>query len=183
MDSKTRTQLSKFLSLVLRHEPQAIGISLDPSGWVEVDTLLTAMAKHGKRVTMDQLQTVVATNEKNRFTFSEDGQRIRASQGHSVEIDLGYQPATPPEVLYHGTVAKFLPSIREIGLIKRERHHVHLSMNQLTAEAVGQRRGKPVVLKIRAGEMHRDGILFYLSANGVWLTDHVPAKYLDLPSS
>lgn len=171
---------SKFLSLVLRHRPGLIGIELDPAGWVSVAELLRACREHGRAITADELRRVVAGNDKRRFAFSEDGERIRASQGHSVAVDLGYTPADPPEFLYHGTVEKFLPSIREGGLKKGERHHVHLSPDEETARRVGRRRGRPFVLKVESGRMHRDGHAFFLSANGVWLTDHVPPAYLDL---
>lgn len=169
---------SKFLSLVLRHRPELIGIELDPAGWVSVSELLRACREHGRAITADELREVVAGNDKRRFAFSEDGERIRASQGHSVAVELGYTPADPPEFLYHGTIAKFLPSIREGGLKKGERHHVHLSPDEETARRVGQRRGRPVVLKVESGRMQRDGHAFYLSANGVWLTEHVPPAYL-----
>jgi len=169
---------SKFLSLVLRHRPEMIGIALDPAGWVSVAELLRACAAHGHKITPDELRELVASSDKQRFAFSEDGELIRASQGHTVTVDLGYSPATPPEVLYHGTVEKFLPSIRKSGLKKGDRHHVHLSPDEETARRVGQRRGRPFILKIESGRMHRDGHAFFLSANGVWLTEHVPPAYL-----
>lgn len=179
MNQKT-TKISKFLSLVLRHQPEAIGIALDPAGWVEVSALLEAMRRHGRGISETELREVVETNDKKRFCFSDDGLRIRASQGHSVEVELGYEPAEPPEELFHGTVERFLDPIRREGLRKGDRHHVHLSPDRPTAERVGQRRGRPVILTIRAGQMHRDGLAFFLSANGVWLTDHVPAEYIEL---
>lgn len=172
---------SKFLSLVLRHEPGKIGIELDPAGWVDVGHLLQALAKHGSPLTREELQTIVDTSDKKRFAFSDDGERIRASQGHSVEVELGYQPSVPPPVLYHGTVDRFLPSIRKIGLIKGQRHHVHLSPDTETAGKVGARRGRPVILKINAASMANEGILFYFSANGVWLTDAVPPRFIEFP--
>lgn len=181
MNSNQTTKTSRFLSLVLRHEPEKIGIALDAAGWVDVSTLLDAMARHGRRLGEAELRAVVADNDKKRFAFSDDGLRIRASQGHSVEVELGYAPATPPEVLYHGTVEKYLPSIRVSGLAKGERHDVHLSADPGTADKVGQRRGRAIILTIRAGQMHRDGHAFFVSANGVWLTEHVPAGYLDIP--
>lgn len=173
---KVRT--SKFLSLVLRHRPELIGITLDPAGWVSVEELLRACRAHGRAITLDELRDVVAGNDKQRFAFSEDGELIRASQGHSVAVELGYSPAAPPELLYHGTIEKFLPSIREGGLNKGERHHVHLSPDEETARRVGGRRGRPFILKIESGRMHRDGHPFFLSANGVWLTEHVPSAYI-----
>jgi len=173
---------SKFLSLVLRHEPGEIGITLDEQGWVGVDELLEALNAHGHALDFETLEQVVDTNDKKRFAFSEDGEMIRASQGHSVEVDLGYEPATPPEVLHHGTVGRFLDGIRKDGIRKGQRHHVHLSPSTATASQVGQRRGSPVLLAVRAAEMHAAGHEFHLSANGVWLTDHVPAKFIDFPT-
>jgi len=172
---------SKFLSLVLRHRPQAAGVELDAAGWVEVEKLLAGCAKAGRAITRGQLEEVVATNDKKRFELSDDGTRIRASQGHSVEVELGYEPAEPPELLYHGTIARNLVSIRAGGLLRGARHHVHLSADRRTAESVGGRRGRPVVLVVLAARMHADGHAFYLSTNGVWLTEHVPVEYLRFP--
>ncbi len=173
--------ISKFLSLVLRHKPEEIGITLDPDGWTDVGELLEAMRRHGRGISRETLDEVVATNDKKRFALSPDGLRIRASQGHSVEVDLGLQPVEPPEVLYHGTVERFLASIRGQGLLKGNRQHVHLSADRATAEKVGLRRGKPVVLVVESGRMHQAGREFFLSANGVWLTDSVPPEYLRFP--
>jgi putative RNA 2'-phosphotransferase len=181
MPKPDQIQVSKFLSLVLRHQPELIGIKLDEAGWAEVDALLTAMAAHQRAISRNQLQQIVAESDKQRFAFSDDGQKIRASQGHSVEVELGYAAAKPPERLYHGTVEKFLASIRQAGLIKGSRHHVHLSSDWATAMQVGARRGKPVVLVVRCQEMHAAGISFFISANGVWLTDHVPPEHIDFP--
>ncbi len=181
MDTKQATHISKFLSLVLRHQPQQIGITLDAAGWVPVSELLDAMLAHRFALTREELEEVVATSEKKRFAFSDDGLRIRASQGHSVEVELGYQPATPPALLFHGTVDRFLDSIRRAGLLKGKRHHVHLSDERDTAEKVGQRRGRPIVLTVRAADMVQDGLAFFKSANGVWLTDHVPVQYIEFP--
>lgn len=183
MDPKRATTVSKFLSLVLRHEPSRASIRLDPAGWVEVGDLLAGCARAGMAITPEELDEVVRTNEKQRFAFSEDGLRIRASQGHSVEVELGYEPAVPPETLYHGTIAKFLDSIHAQGLLKGERHDVHLSESPETATAVGQRRGQPIILRVHAGRMHRDGHTFRRSANGVWLTDSVPAAYVSFPTA
>ncbi len=169
---------SKFLSLVLRHRPDVIGIELDAEGWVAVEELLTACAKHGRAISREQLEAAVRTNDKQRFAYSADGNRIRANQGHSLPIDLGLVPEEPPELLYHGTVPQFLEAIRREGLIKGKRHHVHLSADVPTATNVGQRRGQPIVLAIEAGRMFRDGHAFYRSENGVWLTDAVPAAYV-----
>jgi putative RNA 2'-phosphotransferase len=175
------TRISKFLSLVLRHEPQRIGIVLDDAGWTDVAALLEAAAAHGVVITRDELAHVVATSDKQRFAL--DGDRIRANQGHSVEVDLALPPATPPALLYHGTVERVLHGIRELGLLKRERHHVHLSPDVATANKVGGRRGKPVVLAIRAGEMASAGHAFFCSENNVWLVEHVPPQFIDFPDS
>lgn len=177
---KRIVQVSKYLSLVLRHKPEEIGIALDSAGWVEVDRLLDALAAKGLPVSREELEFVVANNDKKRFAFSGDGLRIRASQGHSIEVDLQYEPCEPPEILYHGAPERFLDPIRAQGLLKGKRQHVHLSGDRDTAATVGQRRGKPVILLIRAGEMRRAGHLFYRSANGVWLTEHVPPSFLEI---
>lgn len=174
--------ISKFLSLVLRHEPQAIGIVLDSAGWISVDELLAAWARHKSPLTREHLERIVATSDKKRFAFSEDGQRIRANQGHSVAVELDYKEQVPPETLFHGTATRFLDSIKSGGLVKGARHHVHLSIEHTTAVAVGVRHGKPVVLTARSGDMHRAGHHFYLSANGVWLVDQVPAAFIGFPS-
>jgi putative RNA 2'-phosphotransferase len=169
-------KVSKYLSKHLRHQPERIGLTLDKGGWVEIDTLLAATAAHGFRITRDELEHVVADNDKQRFAV--EGTRIRASQGHSVEVDLGLPPATPPPFLYHGTVARYLDAIRAEGLRPMNRHDVHLSLDRETATRVGARRGRPVVLTVDAGAMHRDGHVFHVSANGVWLTKAVPPQYL-----
>lgn len=179
---KRYTAISKFLSLILRHKPEVVGIELDKQGWVAIDVLLAACAAHGRALSRTDLDYVVANNNKQRFAVSADGQRIRASQGHSVAVNLGYEVAEPPELLYHGTAVQNLPSIRRQGLVKGKRHHVHLSADKTTATAVGQRHGKPVVLTVKAGEMARAGFLFFLSANGVWLTETVPYAYMDEPT-
>lgn len=181
MDGKRAVKISKFLSLVLRHEPEKIGVALDSAGWVGVRDLLDAMAKHGFPVGEVELKHIVETSDKKRFAFSDDGLRVRASQGHSVDVELGYEPATPPDVLYHGTVPQFLNSIRAKGLIKGQRHHVHLSKDIEAATKVGDRRGKAVILAVDAAAMAGDGFTFFVSANGVWLTDHVPERYLTFP--
>jgi len=181
MTEKEIIRTSKFLSLVLRHEPHRVGLYLDSAGWVAVDELLRAINAHGTALTLGQLQHIVASSDKKRFAFSEDGQRIRASQGHSVEVDLQYQPQVPPETLYHGTPERFVASIQASGLNKGQRHHVHLSIDAATASKVGERRGRPVVLKVRAGEMHQAGHTFFLAANGVWLVEHVPTQFIEFP--
>jgi putative RNA 2'-phosphotransferase len=181
MNERERTERSKFLSLVLRHAPEKIGLALDSAGWVEVEALLAACRRHGRAMERTELEEIVATNEKKRFAFSEDGRRIRASQGHSVEVKLGYVAETPPAKLYHGTATRFLEAIRAEGLRKGERHHVHLSADEKTAHSVGTRHGKPVVLVVEAGEMLARGHSFFRSENGVWLTEHVPAEFLGFP--
>jgi putative RNA 2'-phosphotransferase len=171
-------KISKFLSLVLRHQPELIGITLDSAGWVSVSELLRACQAHGQSLTLAKLHEVVASNDKQRFSLSEDGQKIRANQGHSISVELGYSPSIPPDILYHGTVEKFLPDIRAEGLKKGARHHVHLSPDLETARRVGQRRGKPIILKVESGRMYQHGRQFFRSENGVWLTEHVPPEYL-----
>ncbi|MEM8486775.1 MAG: RNA 2'-phosphotransferase [Bacteroidota bacterium] len=171
--------ISKFLSRVLRHKPKLIGITLDDAGWIGVDELLRAMEAAGKPLSLEDLKAVVRTNDKQRFAFNEDETKIRANQGHSIKtIDLGLTPQAPPAILYHGTVAKYLESIKRQGLQKRSRQHVHLSPDIETATRVGSRRGTPILLEIDAAHMHADGYAFYLSANGVWLTDHVPPQFI-----
>ena len=174
-------KISKFLSLVLRHQPESIGITLSGDGWVRVEDLLRAMEAHGLGVSLEELRSVVETSDKQRFSFSPDGTSIRANQGHSIHVDLGYESSTPPEILYHGTTERFLPSIRQQGLLKGKRHDVHLSEQRETATAVGSRYGRPVVLKIASQQMNKDGHLFFRSANGVWLTRHVPVDYIEFP--
>ena len=181
MDEKQRTRTSKFLSLVLRHEPHRIGLQLDANGWASVEELLSSSRRHGVPLDRTDLEEIVATNDKKRFSFSDDGQRIRANQGHSVPVELGYSATVPPARLYHGTATRFLESIRSKGLSKGERHHVHLSKDPETARKVGQRHGKPVVLTVSAEAMQRAGHIFFLSENGVWLTEHVPAEFIEFP--
>ncbi len=181
MNDKQKKTISKFMSLVLRHNPGKIGVTLDIAGWVSVEALLDGCKDARRGITREQLDEVVATNDKKRFEFSPDGLRIRASQGHSVEVNLGYEPGEPPAVLYHGTASRNLPAIRQKGLIKGKRHHVHLSAETATAVSVGTRYGRPVVLEIEARRMAADGFEFFLSTNGVWLVDSVPPKYLTIP--
>jgi putative RNA 2'-phosphotransferase len=177
--SKLLKTQSKFLSLVLRHSPQKIGIVLDKNGWVSVSSLLKAASANGQNISLERLSEIVEDNDKQRFSFSEDGQRIRANQGHSIkEVDLQLAPVRPPKFLYHGTVDKFIPLIQESGLKKMNRQHVHLSSTVETASTVGARRGKPVILSVQAEEMHESGHQFYLSKNNVWLTDNVPWKFI-----
>lgn len=178
MPKDQSTKTSKFLSLVLRHQPELIGITLDPAGWVPVSELLQACQTHGQTLALNELREVVASSDKQRFSFSEDGSKIRANQGHSVPVDLGYSPGIPPSILYHGTVEKFLPAIKEEGLKKGARHHVHLSPDEETAKSVGGRRGRPLILRVESGRMQQEGHEFFQSANGVWLTEYVPPEYL-----
>lgn len=169
---------SKFLSLLLRHKPEKIGLTLDENGWADVEELIAKANAQGKRLTRELLDRVVAENDKKRFAFSEDGKRIRASQGHSVEVDLALSPQVPPETLFHGTATRFLDSIKQQGLIPGNRQHVHLSLLQETAVSVGKRHGKVVVLVVQAGAMQRAGHKFFVSENGVWLTERVPVEFL-----
>ncbi len=177
---KKQIKISKFLSYVLRHKPDAIGLELDANGWVSVERLIQSANASGQTLTRELLETVVRTNDKKRFAFSDDGLKLRASQGHSIDIELGLKPQMPPEYLYHGTANRFRDSILASGLNPGNRKHVHLSTDVKTATQVGQRHGKPIVLLVRAAEMQGAGYSFFLSANGVWLTDSVPAQYLDL---
>jgi len=178
MSEKRLITISKYLSKYLRHAPEELGLTLQTGGWVAVDDLLAATSENRFPITFDELVEVVETSDKKRFSFDGTGESIRANQGHSVEVDLQLEEAVPPEVLYHGTVGQFLPSIMSEGLNKGRRHHVHLSKDVETACKVGSRRGKPVILSVDARGMHREGHRFYLSANGVWLADTVPPIYL-----
>lgn len=181
MKDRDLTQSSKFLSLILRHEPAKFGLNLDEAGWTEVEALLAACRRHGRAFDRALLEQIVATNDKKRFSFDETGTRIRANQGHSVDVDLGYEAASPPALLYHGTATRFVASIRAEGLKKMARHHVHLSGDETTAHAVGQRHGKPAVLAIDAAAMAGAGFAFFISTNKVWLVEHVPAAFIRFP--
>jgi putative RNA 2'-phosphotransferase len=178
MDTKRMVRVSKYLSLHLRHQPEALGLVLQEGGWVEVAELLAACARKHFPIEQDELKEVVANNDKKRFAFDDSGTRIRANQGHSVEVDLQLEPRDPPALLYHGTPERSVGVILENGLLKMERHHVHLSATTAEAIKVGQRRGKPVVLQVDAAGLHAGGGVFYLSTNGVWLVDQVPPAYL-----
>jgi putative RNA 2'-phosphotransferase len=171
-------KISKFLSKHLRHQPEGLGLTLAPGGWVDVDELLAACAKRNMRLTREELNEVVAKNNKRRFSFDAAGTRVRANQGHSVEVDLHLEPASPPDVLYHGTGHRALEAIRREGLRRMARHHVHLSRDTETARAVGARHGRPAVFAVDAAKMQKAGYTFYCSANGVWLVECVPPEYL-----
>lgn len=178
MTPQQLTAASKFLSLVLRHKPSTIGLELDAAGWARVDDLLARAGAAGHTLSRALLEEIVASSDKKRFAFSEDGLRIRANQGHSIDVELGLPPVLPPPSLFHGTASRFLGAIRAEGLSKRKRHHVHLSESRETAMAVGGRYGEPVLLTVDAGRMAAEGFLFFRSDNNVWLTDHVPPAYL-----
>ncbi|MFI0930329.1 RNA 2'-phosphotransferase [Streptomyces sp. NPDC021019] len=180
MDERRTVKVSKYLSKHLRHQPERIGLTLDENGWVAVEELLRAAALHGSAISRAELDHVVTANDKRRFTICRgvEGDRIRAHQGHTVAVDLGLPPAEPPAYLYHGTVARVMDAIRTEGLRPMARHHVHLSPDRETATRVGARRGRPLVLTVDAGAMHRAGHVFRVSANGVWLADAVPPRFL-----
>ncbi len=179
ISEKQNIKISKFLSLVLRHKPETIQIQLDDNGWVSVSELIEKLNNNGKEIDLEVLEYVVKTNSKKRFAFNGDKTKIRASQGHSLQIDLKIKPIIPPDKLYHGTSEKFLDSILKSGLEKRNRQHVHLSSDIETAMKVGQRNGKPVILEIQTKKMNKDGLKFYLSENNVWLTEYVPIEYIE----
>ena len=179
MNQQQERKFSKFLSLILRHNPGKIGLKLDQHGWASVPDLIEKVNQARKQaVSLSDLEQVVANDNKQRYNFNADKSCIRANQGHSINIDLGLESQTPPAVLYHGTASRFVDSIMEKGLLSGSRQHVHLSLDVETATIVGKRHGKPVILKIDTAKMSADGHLFYLSDNNVWLTDHVPVKYL-----
>jgi putative RNA 2'-phosphotransferase len=172
---------SRFLSKVLRHAPESVGLALDEAGWAEVEALMAAARRAGVALDRPTLERVVAENDKKRFAFSADGRLIRASQGHSVGVELGLEPVEPPEVLFHGTADRNVEPILREGLRPGRRTHVHLSADEATAVTVGRRHGRPVVLRVAAGRLHRAGHPFYRSDNGVWLTPSVPPDAIDLP--
>jgi putative RNA 2'-phosphotransferase len=180
MTPKQLVTVSKFLSKHLRHEPEALGLTLTEGGWIEVESLLAACAAHGFPISRDQLDEVVRTSDKQRFSFDDTGTRIRANQGHSTPVDLKLEPIAPPALLYHGTPEKNVTVITAFGLLKMKRHHVHLSPDVETARKVGARRGRPVIFTIDSAAMHAQGHPFYCSENGVWLTDRVPPEFLRL---
>lgn len=178
MNNSRLVKISKYLSKHLRHQPERIGLTLTPGGWVSVDELLAACAKHQFPINRAQLNEVVASNDKKRFSFDSTGTLIRANQGHSIEVDLQLNPTVPPDILYHGTGHGAVESILQKGLCKMSRHHVHLSKDMATARTVGARHGRPVVFAVDAAAMHVADYTFYCSENGVWLVDNVPPEYL-----
>ena len=179
MKKMSNDSMSKFISLILRHRPEAAYIELDEHGWAEVDKLIEGIRRTGKRINRELLEEIVRTDNKQRYSFNEDKTYIRANQGHSVPVDVGLKEQEPPVFLYHGTAVGFLASIEREGLKPMGRLYVHLSKDVETAVNVGKRHGKPVVLKIHSGDMHRDGQAFYLSENGVWLTKKVVPGYFE----
>lgn len=180
MNTKEEKRISKFLSLLLRHQPDIINLKLDDNGWANVDELIIKSALKRVKFTFEELEQVVANNDKQRFAFNDDKTKIRANQGHSLKtVDLQLQAEIPPHILYHGTVAKFMQAIKQNGLQKQSRQHVHLSADRTTATKVGSRRGVPVILSVRALDMHNKGFEFYKSENGVWLTDNVPTEFIE----
>ncbi|REC45805.1 RNA 2'-phosphotransferase [Chryseobacterium sp. 5_R23647] len=178
MNEQQKKKTSKFLSYVLRHHPELIHLNLDENGWANVDELIVKSTNDSQGFTFEELDEIVETNDKKRFIFNEDKTRIRANQGHSIDINLALIPQQPPEFLYHGTAQGNIDSILEKGIEKRSRQHVHLSQDKETATKVGMRHGKPVILTINTQKMFDDGIEFYLSENNVWLTDFVDIKYI-----
>ena len=168
---------SKYISLILRHKPEVIGISLDEHGWADVDSLIRGISR-SRPFTMEMLEEIVNTDEKQRYSFNEDRTLIRANQGHSVPVDVELPVVSPPEILYHGTGKKYVDSIERMGLIPKSRLYVHLSGDADTARKVGQRHGAPYIYEVMSGQMEKDGFVFYRSVNGVWLTKTVPARYL-----
>ena len=174
-----KIKISKFLSLVLRHKPETINLMLDENGWIDTNSLIQGMNKANFSVDLVILKEIVKSNDKQRFKFNDDFTKIRANQGHSVNVDLKFEQKTPPAILFHGTALRNLDSIKQNGLLKQNRHHVHLSSDTETANKVGMRYGKPIVLKIESGKMNADRIKFYLSENKVWLTENVDVKYIN----
>lgn len=181
MSEKHKKVISKYMSLVLRHQPELIGLKPDEAGWVQTEDLLRNMNRAGRRCNREQLEEVVATNDKQRFEFNADKTQIRASQGHSINVELGYEPSEPPDALVHGTPSKFVDLIRASGLKKQSRHHVHLHEDDAVASEVGNRRGRPVLLRIDAKAMFEAGHEFFVTPNKVWLTEHVPPEFITFP--
>lgn len=172
--------ISKYMSLILRHKPDVIGIELDEHGWANVNDLISGIEKDNHGFNFELLEEIVRSDSKQRYSFNDDKTLIRANQGHSIPVDVELEEKEPPEYLYHGTGEKYVKSINQDGLIPKSRLYVHLSKDIETAENVGRRHGKEVVYRIDSGQMYRDGYKFYLSENGVWLTKEVPVKYLEI---
>jgi putative RNA 2'-phosphotransferase len=183
MDEKKKKKISKFLSLILRHEPEVVGLKLEENGWISVAKLIKACADYGKPFSLAELREVVETNDKKRFAFNDDETKIRANQGHSVEVEIEFEEKMPPEILYHGTAEKNVGVIFAEGLKKMSRQYVHLSADAETAREVGGRHGKPVIFKLKIAEMLTENFKFYVSANGVWLTESVPSRFLEISES
>ncbi len=176
--SKSDEVTSRYISMILRHKPEVIGITLDEHGWADVDALIAGVSKTHP-LDMSILERIVAEDEKQRYSFNEDRTLIRANQGHSILVDVELEEVIPPEILFHGTGEKYIASIDEQGLIPKSRLYVHLSEDKETAHKVGQRHGRPVIYEVKSGDMHNDGFVFYRSVNGVWLTKEVPVRYLN----
>ncbi len=176
--SEKLVKLGRFISLVLRHSPETIGIKLDKNGWANVEELLNLMNKNGKKIGINTLNEIVETNNKKRYEFSDDFKKIRACQGHSISVDLELEQAVPPEFLYHGTAVKNIESIKVTGIKKVDRQYVHLSADYDTAYNVGKRHGKPYIIKVLSGKMDKDGKKFYISKNKVWLSENISPEYL-----
>lgn len=181
MNAGRLEKIGRKMSFVLRHKPEAIGLTLDEHGWADVQKLIAGIAEDYPEFDMEVLREAVRTDSKQRYSFNIDETRIRANQGHSVQVDVEPKPAVPPEALYHGTATRFVDSIMREGLKPMSRLYVHLSAAYDTAVAVGTRHGTPVVLTVDARAMEEDGFEFFISENGVWLTKAVPVKYINNP--
>jgi len=171
-------RVSKFLAKYLRHEPEALGLALMPGGWVSIAAVIEGARQKDFPLTLEEIRECVKLNDKGRFSLDQTQTLIRANQGHSTPVDLQLAEKQPPELLYHGSVGRFIPDIKTKGLLRMGRHHVHLSPDTETAHKVGTRRGKPIILIVQSGAMFRDGYKFFQSENGVWLTDRVPPQYI-----
>lgn len=180
MNEKRKTKIGKFLSLILRHKPETINLILDENGWASVKELLERSVQNGNSFTRNELEVVVETNEKKRFSFDESGAKIRANQGHSLELKIEFEERTPPKILYHGTAERNVKAIWETGLQRMKRHHVHLSADVETARNVGARYGKPVIFQIETEKMLAENFKFYISKNGVWLADKIPPEFIEI---
>ncbi len=171
-------KLSKFISLILRHKPEEVGITLDEHGWANVEDLINGINNSGRKIDKDVLEEIVRTDNKQRYSFNEDKTKIRANQGHSIPVVIDFKELEPPDTLYHGTATKSIEGIHARGIKPMSRLYVHLSKDFETAKQVGSRHGECVVLIINAKRMYKDGVKFYLSENGVWLTEYVDPKYI-----